>query len=348
MNNGSTPRALGYRWPAEWERHLATWLSWPHNPDTWPSAFPQAVQQYVALVETIARYEPVHILAGGNRVMREARDRVGHVRNVTLHDVPTNDAWIRDHGPTFLSSSSNRPLQPALVDWQYNAWGQKYPPFDADNAVPERVAAIAGRRRFVVDMVLEGGSIEGNGASLVLTTGSCLLNPNRNPGLPQDRVEQYLRDYLAADSIVWLQGEIPGDDTDGHIDQIARFVARDSVVATVDPRARPGSGFDSNIKLLERFQMPGGSRLQVVPLPLPSPQEFNGMRLPASYANFYILNGAVIVPAFSDPMDERAVGILREFFPDREVISLSAAWLIVGLGAFHCLTQQEPLATCEL
>jgi agmatine deiminase len=267
--------------------------------------------------------------------MRAARDRVGRTPNVVLHDVPTNDAWIRDHGPTFLASAPGSHLPPALLDWQYNAWGEKYPPFDADNRVPERVATITGRRRFSLDLVLEGGAIEGNGAGTLLSTRSCLLNPNRNPHWTAERVERILQDNLAVDTIVWLGGEIAGDDTDGHIDQIARFVGRNTILAATDSSAE--SSLSRNLVLLKDLGF------DVVPLPLPPAKEFDGHKLPASYANFYVANEVVVVPAFDDPLDEHAAGLLREFFPDREVIQLAATWLVVGLGAFHCLSQQEPL-----
>ncbi|MEX0979301.1 MAG: agmatine deiminase family protein, partial [Pirellulales bacterium] len=201
-----TPASLGYRWPAEWEPHAATWLTWPHKPETWPGKFEPIPAVWQQLVRTLAQFEPVHVCAGGEAVMAEAQEMVGNLPNVTLHDIPTNDVWARDHGPMFLSG----PAAPALVDWQYNAWGGKYPPFDLDNAVPEQVARFTGRRRFTPGIVMEGGALDGNGQGTILTTESCLLNPNRNPALSRADVERYLVDYACAKKILWLAGGMAG------------------------------------------------------------------------------------------------------------------------------------------
>src|SRR5215469_125409 len=218
--------------PAEWEPHAATWLSWPHNRDSWPGQFAPVPGVWAELVRLLCEVESVHILAGGRAVMDEARRMVGHLPNVTLHDFPTNDAWMRDHGPTFLVSSSGAP--PALVHWGYNAWGVKYPPFDKDQQVPRLVAELLGFRRFEPGTILEGGAIDVNGTGSVLTTEQCLLNPNRNGGLPRDEMARYLADYCAAPHVIWLGGGIVGDDTDGHIDELARFVSQRTVLAAVE------------------------------------------------------------------------------------------------------------------
>ena len=220
---------MGYRWPAEWEPHRATWLVWPHNPATWPGRFAEARRQFAYFVATTARYEPVELIV-------RPQDRADviaalpSVVNIQLREFTTNDSWIRDHGPIFLQSTSGQ--QPALLDFHYNAWGGKYPPFDLDNQVPALAAAIRGRHRFENAMILEGGSIEGNGAGVVLTTEPCLLNPNRNPSMDRAAVERQLQEYLAAEHVVWLTGEILGDDTDSHIDQIGRFVDVSTVLLT--------------------------------------------------------------------------------------------------------------------
>jgi agmatine deiminase len=347
-----TPAVLGYRWPAEWETHAATWLSWPHNVDTWPGIFAGIPGQFATFVRTIAEFEPVQILAGGEGVLADAKAHVGQLSNVTVHDIPTNDAWCRDHGPTFLVQSSEMLTQGdqkaeklALIDWQYNAWGGKYPPFDHDNAVPARIARRLDCHRFAVDVVLEGGAIEGNGQGTVLTTPTCLLNPNRNPSLNRQDFQLLLRDYLAAKQVIWLErGELAGDDTDGHIDQLARFVGPKTVVAAMasdtsdinDPPLR------ENLAQLQSMTDQDGAALDVVPLPLPPAKFHNGQRLPASYCNFYIVNGGVILPQFDDPADARAVDIIRELLPDRTVIGLPAIEMVWGLGAFHCLSQQQP------
>jgi agmatine deiminase len=347
----STPAQLGYRWPAEWEPQASVWLSWPRNPNTWPGHFEPVPEEFARFVRLLAEYEPVNILAGGDQVMEQARSLVGKLKNVTLHDIPTNDAWCRDHGPTFLCSSGSNAsgasgsLSPALIDWQYNAWGGKYPPFDLDNEVPRRIAELQGRRRFVPGIVLEGGAIDGNGRGSILTTESCLLNPNRNGEITRDRMEGYLRDYLAAKKVLWLTGgEIAGDDTDGHIDQIARFVNPTTVVVSLcDDRADENyEPTQQNRRELETMTDQDGQPLSVIPLVLPRPLFCDGQRLPAGYCNFLIANGVVIVPQFGDAADDEAIRTLQPLFPDRDVRGSASLNLVWGLGSFHCLSQQEP------
>jgi agmatine deiminase len=345
-----TPAKLGYRWPAEWEPQASVWLSWPRNHATWPGHFQPVPGEFAQFVRLLAEYEPVNILAGGCEVMDQARSLVGDLKNVTLHDIRTNDSWCRDHGPTFLSPSPSLPLSPssfppALVDWEYNAWGGKYPPFDLDNEVPRKIAELTGRRRFVPGIVLEGGAIEGNGLGCILTTESCLLNPNRNGNLAREQVEGYLRDYLAARMVLWLTGgEIAGDDTDGHIDQIARFVNPTTIVVAMcddqsDENYKPTH---QNQRELQAMTDQVGRPLQIVPLRLPGPLFCDGQRLPASYCNFLVANGVVIVPQFGDPADEEAIRTLQPLFPGRDVRGSPSLHLIWGLGSFHCLSQQEP------
>jgi agmatine deiminase len=334
--------ALGYRMAAEWEPHAATWLAWPHKRESWPGKFEPILPLYARFIRTLARFEPVHVLAGGNAVMSEARSLVGDVANVTLHDIPTNDAWTRDHGPTFLVGLPGSP--PALVDWGYNAWGGKYPPFDLDDAVPRRIADITGRRRFEPGIILEGGAIDCNGRGTILTTEQCLLNPNRNPHLKQADMEQYLADYLAAKKVLWLGEGIEGDDTDGHIDELARFVGERTVVAALEEnRDDPNyCALRENFERLGRMTDQDRRPLDVIALPMPRSIHYEGQRLPASYCNFYIANTIVVVPQFDDPADAKAMEILGRVLPGREVIGLPARDLVWGLGAFHCITQQEP------
>ncbi len=338
----ATPASLGYRLPAEWEPHAATWLAWPHKLETWPGKFEPIPHVWARLVSTLAEFEPVHICAGGEAVMAEARRLIGAVRNVVLHDIPTDDVWARDHGAMFLSGPASLP--PALVDWQYNAWGGKYPPYDLDNAVPAHMAELTGRRRFSPGIILEGGAIDGNGAGTLLTTEECLLNPNRNPQLSRADVERYLRDYCCAQKILWLGGGISGDDTDGHIDELARFVAATTVVAALedDPRDENYEPLRDNYRRLTAFSDTLGRPLEVIPIPMPRPLYFNDQRLPASYMNFYIANGVVIVPQFDDLADRVAVETLARLFPGRQIRGLDAVDLVWGLGAFHCITQQQP------
>jgi agmatine deiminase len=339
------PADLGYRWAAEWEPQESVWLSWPRNPKTWPDHFEPVPAEFAAFVRLLAEYEPVNILAGGASVLEQARSLVGNLPNVILHDMPTNDAWCRDHGPTFLSSDSGSP--PALVDWGYNAWGGKYPPFNLDNEVPRQIAQLQGRRRFEPGIVLEGGAIDGNGHGTILTTESCLLNPNRNGSVTREQIEKYLRVYLSAKKILWLTGgEIAGDDTDGHIDQIARFVNPTTVVvSTCDDESDENFGpTQQNLQQLSGTTDQDGQALTIVPLRLPAPLYCDGQRLPAGYCNFLIANGVVVVPQFGDAADEDAVRTLAPLFPGREVRGCPSLNLIWGLGSFHCLSQQEPMA----
>ena len=353
------PAQLGYRWPAEWEPQASVWLSWPRNPATWPEHFEPVPEEFAQFVRLLAEYEPVNILAGGKEVMEQARSLVGDLKDVTLHDIPTNDAWCRDHGPTFLGSGQSavgskdqaplptaHSLLPSLIDWGYNAWGGKYPPFDLDNQVPRRIAEVQSRRVFTPGIILEGGAIDGNGCGTILTTESCLLNPNRNPQLDRAGVEGYLRDYLGAKKVLWLAGgEIAGDDTDGHIDQIARFVNPTTVVVSVcdDPTDENYGPTQQNLVELQVMSDQDGQPLNIIPLRLPRPLFCDGQRLPAGYCNFLIANGVVIVPQFGDPADAEGLRTLQPLFPNRAVRGSPSLNLIWGLGSFHCLSQQEPL-----
>ncbi len=341
-HHAETPAALGYRFPAEWEPHAATWLSWPRNRDSWPGKFEPVPAIWAGLVRILAEYEPVNVLAGGSEVLAEATAMVGQIPGVTLWDIPTNDAWTRDHGPMFLKAPQGAP--PALIDWEYNAWGGKYPPFDDDNRVPGILAEKLGFRRFSPGIVLEGGAVDGNGRGAILTTEECLLNPNRNPGLGRDEVEKYLRNYCGAKKVLWLGRGIAGDDTDGHIDQLARFVGPRTVLAPLedDPTDDNHEPLRENFTRLQAMSDQDGQPLEIIALPMPRPVYFEGQRLPAGYANFYIANGVVVAPTYNDPADETAIATLARCFPDREIRALDSVDLILGLGAIHCITQQQP------
>jgi agmatine deiminase len=334
------PSALGYRMPAEWEPHVATWLSWPHKLESWPGKFEPIPPLYARLVRELAAHEPLNILAGGHP-MAQAKALVGAVPNVILFDIPTDDAWIRDSGPTFLLGPTGAP--PALVDWGYNAWGGKYPPYEQDDVIGRLIARKIGYECFEPDIILEGGAIDGDGRGTLLTTEQCLLNPNRNPELSRTEIEKYLADYLAVRKVLWLGGGIVGDDTDGHIDELARFVAPRTVVAAVeeDPRDENFAPLRDNLKRLKSMTDADGSVLEIIPLPMPRAKFYEGQRLPASYCNFYIANGLVVVPQFNDPADRDAAAILARLFPDRRICPLPAVDLVWGLGAFHCITQQQ-------
>lgn len=345
---GPGPARLGLRWPAEWEPHAATWLSWPHNPETWPAGLAPVEEAFDRMVEALVPGEDVHISVS-NEAMAErvaARlDRLGSTaeRRTTLHQIPTDDAWVRDHGPVFLVADDG---SRALLDFRFDAWGGKYPPWDRDDAVPAAVAARLALPRFRVDAVLEGGSVDGDGRGTVLTTEACLLHGNRGPGRTREAMEELLARTLGARQVVWLGDGVEGDDTDGHIDDLARFVAPGRVVCAVeadaaDPNAAP---LADNHERLRRARDAEGRLLEVVELPMPAPMHAGGARCPASYANFYVANACVLVPVFGDASDARAVAILAECFADRQVVGIPCREVVAGLGAVHCLTQQEPAA----
>ena len=339
-----TPAALGYRMPAEWEPHIATWLSWPRREGiSFPDSFDGVVPALRAMVEALIESEQVCINVCNDAHEAEARQvlRGLPMKRISFHMIPTNEPWCRDHGPIFLTRDVDPKL--AIVDWDYNAWGNKYPPFDLDEVVPTRVAQIFGLPVFYPGMILEGGAIDVNGAGALLTTESCLLNPNRNPNLTRDEIEQRLRDFLGVHEIFWLGSGIAGDDTDGHIDDLARFVSERTVVAVVEEN-RDDENYEplqQNLGRLRQVKIEG-NKIDLVTLPMPKKIVREGLRLPASYANFYIANSCVLVPTFADPADEAALSILQKCFPDRRVIGIDCRELIWGLGTFHCLTQQQP------
>src|SRR5438874_11699068 len=339
------PAELGYRMPAEWEPQAATWLSWPRRegisfPDSFDRVLPALREMVAALVES----EPVCINVINGAHEAEARavlDALPQQECITYYEIPTNEPWCRDHGPIFLTRKTDPKL--AIVDWDYNAWGNKYPPFDLDEVVPTRIAEILKAPVFYPRMILEGGSIEVNGAGALLTSESCLLNKNRNPKLSRDEIEQRLRDYLGVRDVLWLGDGIAGDDTDGHIDDLTRFVSERTVVTVIE-RNRDDENYQplqENLARLGEMEI-GGRTTDIITLPMPTKIVREGMRLPASYANFYIANTCVLVPRFADPNDEAALSILRDCFPDRRVIGIDFRELIWGLGTFHCLTQQQP------
>lgn len=343
-----SPAALGFRMPAEWEPHAATWLTWPHKEASWPGKFEPITAVWVEVVRALAPHERVNILVNDAAMEAHVHDvlRTAHVpmQAVSLHVIPTDDAWARDHGPTFVTRQVDGRRELAAVDWIYNAWGGKYPPWDHDDAVPAKVAALLGLQRFEPGMVLEGGSIDVNGRGTLLTTESCLFNPNRNPQLSRADIEQYLRDYLGVRHILWLADGIAGDDTDGHVDDLARFVDPTTVVAVVEtnPRDDNYEPLRENYDRLVRMTDQDGRPLRVVTLPMPAPLYYDGQRLPASYANFYIANGVLLVPVFNDPNDAVAVHTLQELFPGRRIVGIGAADMVWGFGAVHCATQQQP------
>ncbi len=375
------PANLGYRMPAEWEPHEATWIAWPHERTDWPGKFAAIPWVYAEIVRHLSHSERVNILVNDARAESQAKKVLARVESqpgsvavlaaessrhtpcavacavpddgtrsvpttVRFWRMPTDRVWTRDYGPIFIKNSEDKL---ALVDWQFNGWA-KYPNWKRDNAVPGRIAKAlqlhswqptVGQRR----VVLEGGSIDVNGQGLLLTTEECLLSPvqERNPGIDRAQLEKTFADYLCVRKVLWLGQGIAGDDTHGHVDDLARFVAPRKVVAVVeanpqDVNYRP---LQENLDRLRGMTDVDGQRLEVIPLPMPAPVGFRGRRLPASYANFYIANEKVLVPTFNDPKDRVALGTLADLFAEREVVGIHAVDLVWGLGTLHCLTQQQ-------
>lgn len=343
---GTDPAADGYSMPAEWAPHRATWLSWPHNRDTWPGKFATVEPAMTRIVRALSSAEEVYINVLSAEHGQHVHELLGaagvdHAR-VRLLEFPTNDAWCRDHGAIFVTREGDDPV--AAVDCDYNAWGGKYPPWNLDVQIPERMARYLGVPRYEGGLVLEGGSIDVNGAGALLTTEQCLLNPNRNGHLDREQIEMRLRALFGVEQIIWLGDGIVGDDTDGHVDDLTRFVAADTVVTVVENDARDANhrALSENIERLHRTRLADGTVLKVVELPMPGALYEDGQRLPASYANFYIANTGVLLPVFDDSNDAIAIKRLSECFSDREVIPVNCRDLVWGLGAIHCLTQQLP------
>jgi len=353
----TTPAEERFVMPAEWAPHRATWIVWPHNRSDWPGKLGPVDWCYVELVRRLTPAEPVAIVF---RTATEERHALGRLSRtgvdlgrVEPHRFPTNRSWIRDAGPTFVTRPGDQGLAPevALVDWRFNAWA-KYDDWAHDNRLPARIARAMHLRRFTARtpegrrIVLEGGCIDVNGQGAALVTEECLLDQvvqARNPGLGRDDTERALRDHLGVDTVIWLGRGIAGDDTHGHVDDIARFVAPRTVVAATeaDPRDVNHAPLAENLTRLRRARL-HGERLTVVPIPMPGPLWFGKQRLPASYLNFYVANGLVLVPTFNDPADRVALNRLAALFPDREVIGIHAVDLVLGLGTLHCATLQEP------
>jgi agmatine deiminase len=343
----SVPSVLGYRMPAEWELHAATWLSWPRREGiSFPGAFDRVLPTLRRMVETLLPSEAVCINVCNGAHEAEALEVLEGLprERLTFYRIPTNEPWCRDHGPIFLTREDEPRL--AIVDWDYNAWGGKYPPCDLDEVVPTRVAEILGAPVFYPRMILEGGSIDVNGTGALLTSESCLLNPNRNPTLSRDQIEQRLRDYLGVADILWLGDGIEGDDTDGHVDDLARFVSERTIVTVVEENRADANykPLQENLARLQEMKWKGAP-FEVITLPMPAKIVREDLRLPASYANFYIANECVLLPTFAGPSDAIAESILGKVFPERRIVPIDCTELIWGLGAFHCLTQQQPAIT---
>lgn len=341
-----TPKASGYRFPAEWEKHVATWLTYPHNEASFPGTMDKIYDSYLKFIKTITKSELVRInipdLTYEQQFVQQLHEYGIDDSKVEIFIHPSDDVWCRDHGPCYVINN-NAADKKAIVNWGFNAWGGKYP-FENDNAIPLKVAAHYGLPIFSPGIIMEGGSIDVNGAGTLLTTTACLLNKNRNPHLSQSQIEEYLMQFYNAEQIVWLGDGIAGDDTDGHVDDITRFVSSDIIVTAIeinksDENYEP---LQENLKQLKKLRLINGKQPDLVELPMPSPVYFEGNRLPASYANFYLTNSNVIVPNFRCKMDDKAMYILEECFKGRSIVGIDSTDIVWGFGSFHCLSQQEP------
>ena len=344
-----TPAELGYRMPAEWHRHSATWLTWPKDPETWPDRVPQVEEIYLRMMAALAPHETVNLLVDDEETEAFVRERCAFpdAANIRCHQIPTVDSWIRDYGPNFLLNDKGGL---AYNDWIFNAWGNKYEKLKKDDSIPARLERLLQVPRFEPGIVMEGGSIDVNGAGCLLTTEQCLLNPNRNPHLSKSEIEQYLKDYLGIEKVLWLGEGIVGDDTDGHIDDVARFVAPDVIVCALeeDPEDANYKPLQDNRRRLQTMTDVKGRPFEIVTLPMPgvvggtSTHARDLDRLPASYANFYIANNTVLVPVFGHSNDRRALVTIQRLFSSRRVVGINCEPLVWGMGTIHCVTQQQP------
>jgi agmatine deiminase len=341
-----TPAALGYSFPPEWHPHAATWFSWPRPEGiSFPGKYRTVPDNLVAIIRQIVPREQVHVNVPHENwefiVRRQLKQLKCPTKNVFFHYIKTNECWCRDHGPAFVLKKGKA----AIVDWGFNAWGGKYPPYDDDDRVPTEIAKEMKLPVFNPGIVMEGGSVEFNGLGTVMTTTACLLNKNRNPKLSKARIEQYLRDYYGQKKVLWLGDGIAGDDTDGHIDDLARFIDPQTIVLATEPDKK-----DENYEVLTETRRRAaelrdqdGRPFRIVQVPMPGVVEHDGQRLPATYLNFYFINGALLVPIYRHRTNDRlAVEILQQHLPKHKVIGIDCIELIWGLGAIHCLTQQQP------
>jgi agmatine deiminase len=341
------PRIAGYRFPAEWEKHEATWLTYPYLDDSFPGKLEQIYPPYIEFIKQIAIGEKVRINVPDEIHKQTLLTSLGSndvgLKHIELFVHPSNDVWCRDHGPAFVINPKAKEKK-AIVNWEFNAWGGKYPS-DLDNQIAGKIAKHFGLPVYNPGIIMEGGSVDFNGNGSLITTCACLLNKNRNPHLTQQEIEKYLFDYYAVSQILWLHDGIAGDDTDGHVDDITRFVNEDTVVTAIEIDEYDENYFPlrENLKRLKKMRLLNGKQINIVELPMPNPQYWEDRRLPASYANFYISNQAVIMPLFKCIQDDVALDVLTSLFPDRKVIGIDSVDIVWGFGSFHCLSQQEPL-----
>lgn len=337
------PKTEGFRFPAEWEEHEATWLTWPYKDDSFPGILDSIYPAYMQFIKAITSGEKLRINVP-DEIEKDKLLGLADMYDVDLDMIevfmhPSNDVWCRDHGPAFLVKDNKK----MIVSWEFNAWGDKYPA-DLDNQIPEKIAKFYKLPLVKPGIVMEGGSVDFNGKGTVLTTSACLLNKNRNPHLSKQQIEEYLHNFYCVDQVLWLGDGIAGDDTDGHVDDITRFINEDTVVTVVESKKKDANYkiLQDNLAELRKMRLLNGKQLNIVELPMPDPVVYKGTRLPASYANFYFTNTAVVMPTFGCDNDEVAIDILSEVITDRPVIGIDSTEIVWGLGSFHCLSQQEP------
>ncbi len=346
LTDFKTPQQLGFHFPAEWEKHTATWLSFPHKEASWPGKIDTIYKPYSQFIKNVSEGEFVCINVLNDAMQSFATKHLQEngvdLNMIKFYHHPTNDAWCRDHGPAFLVNRNTN--EKAIVDWGYNAWGNKYPPYDLDDVIPTLIGEKLGLKVFHPNIVMEGGSVEFNGEGTILTSTCCLLNENRNPHLNQQQIEEYLYNYYGATHFLWVDEGIVGDDTDGHIDDTVRFVNADTVVTVIEENKNDENYnlLQHNLKQLSKMRLQNGKQMNIVELPMPKAVIWEDQRLPASYANFYISNAAVCVPTFRDKNDDKALQIIQDCFSDRKVVGIDSTDVIWGLGSWHCLSQQEP------
>ncbi len=346
--NNNYPATYSYIFPPEWAPHEATWLTWPHKEASWPGKLEAIYAPYCKFIEILSFSEKVRINVLDSDMREFALSHIkktkADISKIEFYFNPSNDAWCRDHGPAFLINP-NAQHKKVIVDWDFNAWGNKYPPYNLDDVIPTKIAEHFKLPVYYPSIIMEGGSVEFNGAGTVLTSKSCLLNKNRNPNLSETQIENYLKNYYGVQQILWVSDGIVGDDTDGHIDDTVRFVNENTVLTVVESDVNDENYqlLQTNLNELKAMRLLNGQALNIIELPMPSAVIFEDVRLPASYANFYISNAHVIVPTYNCSNDAVALKIIASCFADRETVGINSTDIIWGLGSFHCLSQQEPL-----
>ena len=352
MSNSSTPVSQGYRMPAEWEPHAATWLTWPHNQETWPGQDMQSIENvYLQIIRSLEFGEKINLLVNNTEAQKhiDAKLKLNKLKNVETHIILTNDSWIRDYGPNFISRpQSYGKSEIAINKWHFNSWGGKYE-WEHDDQAGLRINDYLKFNIFETGTILEPGAIEVNGEGVCITTEDCLLNPNRNGNKSREEIENILKNYLGVTQIIWCRAYIVGDDTDGHIDNLVRFVNPDTILCASenDSTNQNYSCLRTNLETITSYEDQNGNKLNVDLLPMPQNVGTPDTQLPASYANFYIGNKAILLPTFDQPNDSEAHSTLQKYFPDREVVDINCSELLWGLGGIHCITQQQPANTIE-